>query len=247
MTARADPLGVVILGAAGRMGSSLLQLLPEFPRLRLHATVGRERGQLAGMGLDGVRVLADLESALQGAGLALDFSSAAAGAAHVRACAAAGVPLLLGTTGLGPEMPAILERAADRIPLLVTANTSLGVAVLQDLVRQAAAALGADFDIHIQDTHHAGKLDAPSGTALALGAAANEGCTLGQRIGYASLRGGDVVGDHEVHFLGQGERLRLGHSATDRSVFARGALRAGSWLARQAPGSYRMGDVWREK
>ena len=255
MTVRADPVRVVILGAGGRMGTSLLRLLPQFPGLRLHAalaapgsaSLGRDSGELAGTAPNGVMVSAELELALPGAGLALDFSNAAASADHVRACAAAGVPLLLGTTGLGPEMPAILERSAGRIPLLVTANTSLGVAVLQDLVRHAAAALGADFDIQIQDTHHAGKLDAPSGTALALGAAAIEGWTLNHRIGYASLRGGDVVGDHEVHFLGQGERLRLGHSATDRSVFARGALRAGSWLARQSPGSYRMGDILREK
>ena len=237
------------------MGTSLLRLLPQFPGLRLHAalaapgstSLGRDSGELAGTAPNGVPVSAELELALRGAGLALDFSSAVASAAHVRACAAAGVPLLLGTTGLGAEMPAILERAAARIPLLVTANTSLGMAVLQDLVRQAAAVLGAEFDIQIQDTHHASKLDAPSGTALALGAAAGEGLTPSREVGYATLRGGDVVGEHEVHFLGQGERLRLGHCATDRSIFARGALRAGSWLARQAPGSYRMGDVLREK
>lgn len=256
MTARAELLAVVILGAGGRMGTSLLRLLPQFPGLRLRAalaapgsaSLGRDSGELAGTAPNGVPVSAELESALHGAGLALDFSSAAASATHVGACAAARVPLLLGTTGLGPEMSAILERASSRIPLLVTANTSLGVALLADLVRQAAAVLGPDFDIQIQDTHHAGKLDAPSGTALALGAAANDGRSPSHHpVAYASLRGGDVVGDHEVHFLGQGERLCLGHSVTDRSVFARGALQAGSWLAGQPPGSYRMGDLLREK
>jgi 4-hydroxy-tetrahydrodipicolinate reductase len=250
------PVAVVILGAPGRMGTSLLRLLPSFPGLRLHAAVaaagnpavGRDSGELAGMAANGVRVRADAEAALEGAGLALDFSTAAAAPAHVAACAGHRVPLLLGTTGLGREMPAILAQAAQRVPLLVTANTSLGVAVLQDLVRAAAAALGAGFDIQVRDAHHAAKLDAPSGTALALGAAAASGGRLAaQRVGYASIRGGDVVGDHEVHFLGQGERLCLSHSATDRSVFARGALRSGSWLARQPPGQYGMGDVLREK
>ena len=255
MTAGVELLSVVILGAGGRMGTSLLRLLPQFPGLRLHAalaapgsaSLGRDSGELVGNASNGVRVSAELESGLRGAGLALDFSSAAAAAAHVGACVAAGVPLLLGTTGLGPDMPAVVERAAGRIPLLVTANTSFGVAVLEDLVHRAAAALGPEFDIQIQDTHHAGKLDAPSGTALALGAAAKGGRSPSHPAAYASLRGGDVVGDHEVHFLGPGERLCLSHSATDRSVFAWGALRAGSWLAGQPPGSYRMGDVLREK
>jgi 4-hydroxy-tetrahydrodipicolinate reductase len=253
---RGGPVAVVILGAPGRMGTSLLRLLPSFPGLRLHAAVaasgnpavGRDSGELAGVAPNGIRVRSDAEAALAGAGLALDFSTAAAAPAHVAACALHRVALLLGTTGLGAEMPAILERAAQRIPLLVTANTSLGVAVLQELVRAAAGALGAGFDIQICDAHHAAKLDSPSGTALALGAAAASGGHLAaQRIGYASVRGGDVVGDHEVHFLGQGERLCLSHSATDRSVFARGALRSGSWLAARPPGQYGMGDVLREK
>ena len=253
---RSGPVAVVILGAPGRMGTSLLRLLPSFPGLRLHAAVaasgnpavGRDSGELAGVAPNGIRVRSDAEAALEGAGLALDFSTAAAAPSHVAACAAHRVALLLGTTGLGPEMPAILEQAAQRIPLLVTANTSLGVAVLQDLVRAAAAALGPAFDIQVRDAHHAAKLDSPSGTALALGAAAASGGRLAaQRIGYASIRGGDVVGDHEVHFLGQGERLCLSHSATDRSVFARGALQSGSWLAARPPGKYGMGDVLREK
>lgn len=250
------PVRVVILGAPGRMGVSLLRLMPSFVGLRLHAAlaaagnpaVGRDSGELAGTAPNGIRVRADVGAALQGAGLALDFSTAAAAAGHVRACAEARVPLLLGTTGLGADVPAILAEAARVIPVLVTANTSLGMAVLQDLVRSAAAALGTVFDVQIRDAHHAAKRDAPSGTALALGLAASEaGGIPAQRIGYTSVRGGDVVGDHEVHFLGQGERLCLSHSATDRAVFARGALQAGSWLARRPPGAYGMVDVLREK
>jgi 4-hydroxy-tetrahydrodipicolinate reductase len=255
VSAPAGPIQVVIIGASGRMGRSLLRLLPQFPQLRLHAAVvGREShalgcdaGELAGLGRTGVLTSADLDSALRGAALALDFSTAAAAPLQVSICAAAGVPLLLGTTGLGPDMPALIARASTRIPLLVAANTSLGAAVLQDLVRRAAAALGPGFDIQVQDTHHRHKRDAPSGTALALGQAASEGRGRPGEVEYASLRGGDVVGEHEVQFLGEGERLRLSHVATDRAVFARGALRAGIWLIRQKPGTHHMADIFKEK
>ena len=256
MTTAGGPVRVVILGAPGRMGLSLLRELPAVVGLSLHAAVaaagnpavGRDSGELSGGVPNDIRVRADLEAALHGAGLALDFSTAGAAVTHLRACAAAGVPLLLGTTGLGPDVPAAVVEAARHIAVLVTANTSLGVTVLLDLVRAAASALGADFDIRIRDVHHAGKRDAPSGTALALGAAAAAAARIpAQRIAYDSVRAGDVIGDHEVQFLGKGERLVLGHSATDRAVFARGALRAGSWLARQPAGSYGMADVLREK
>ena len=255
MTRAAGPIKLVIIGATGRMGTSLLRLLPQFPRLQLHAAVaapghcslGRDSGERAGLAPNGVKITAGLVAALQGAGLAIDFSVAASSAVEVDACAAAGVPLLLGTTGLGVEMPAVLERAAQRIPLLVTANTSLGVTVLLDLVRRAATALGDRFDVQIQDTHHRDKVDSPSGTALALGEAALAGGTAPGMIGYASLRGGDVVGEHEIQFLGEGERLSLRHGATDRSVFARGALQAGCWLAGQPKGAYRMADLLAEK
>ena len=250
------PIGLAIIGAGGRMGGSLLRLLPGFPDLRLQAALespgypglGADSGLNAGIAANGVPLGADLAAGLRGAGLAIAFSAAGAAPEQLRACAAAGVPLLLGTTGVGPELGPEVQRAAARIPVLVSANTSLAVTLLQELVRQAAAALPAEFDIQIVETHHPDKRDAPSGTALSLGAAAGVGrAGHGRPVGYASLRGGDVVGEHEVHFLGLGERLRLAHSATDRSVFARGALRAGSWLARQAPGSYRMADVFGEK
>jgi 4-hydroxy-tetrahydrodipicolinate reductase len=255
VTSAAGPLPTVIVGASGRMGLSLLRLLREFPQLRLHAAVvsrgsdhlGRDAGELAGLPHAGVSLGADLAVALQGAALALDFSTAAAAPSQVPLCAAAGVPLLLGTTGLGPDMPAILARASERIPLLVAANTSLGAALLEDLVCRAAAVLGAGFDVRVQDTHHRHKQDAPSGTALALGRAALGASGGSGSVEYASLRGGDVVGEHEVQFLGDGERLRLGHGVTDRAVFARGALRAGIWLARQKPGRHHMTDIFLEK
>ncbi|MGH8264453.1 MAG: 4-hydroxy-tetrahydrodipicolinate reductase [Steroidobacteraceae bacterium] len=256
MSGSNEPIRLVILGAPGRMGLSLLQLLPEYPAFRLQAAVagsgssalGRDSGELAGATANGVRLSADLDAALAGGGLAIDFSTAAAAATHLRACAAARVPLLLGTTGLGGEIPALVADAARSIPVMVAANTSVAVAVLHDLVRTAAARLGSAFDIQIHDTHHASKRDAPSGTALTLGAAASEAAGIApERIRHASTRVGEVVGDHEVQFLGPGERLTMTHSAADRSVFARGALRAGYWLARQSPGSYGMADVLREK
>ncbi len=255
MSALAAPVPVVILGAGGRMGLSLLRELARCPQLRLQAAVtgqdsphlGRDAGELAGLAPMGLSVRADLESALAGAALALDFSTALAAPRHIAHCAAAGVPLLLGTTGLGPDLPAVIARASERIPLLVASNTSLGAAVLQDLVRRAAAALGTGFDVHVQDIHHGQKKDAPSGTALALGQAAVEGRGGPDRLDYSSIRGGDVVGEHAVQFLGQGERLALAHVATDRAIFARGALQAGLWLVRQKPGTHHMADIFKEK
>jgi 4-hydroxy-tetrahydrodipicolinate reductase len=255
VTARADAVRVVIIGASGRMGASLLRLLPEFPQFQLHAalvgpqsrSLGRDAGELAGLHRAGVPLSADLDSALKGAALALDFSAGNVAGGRVQSCAAAGVPLLLGTTGLGPELPPIIARASERIPLLVAANTSFGAAVLQDLVRRAAETLGAGYAIRILDTHHREKKDAPSGTALALGRAAEEGRGQPGGVEYASVRGGDVVGEHEAEFLGDGERLRLSHVAADRAVFARGALQAGLWLLGQRHGRYQMADIFKEK
>ncbi|HQX47963.1 MAG TPA: dihydrodipicolinate reductase C-terminal domain-containing protein, partial [Steroidobacteraceae bacterium] len=150
-------------------------------------------------------------------------------------------PLVLGTTGLPEDIEADLARAAVRIPLLVAPNTSLGVALLQDLVQRAAKALPADFDVSIAEAHHRAKKDAPSGTALALGRSVSAGRE--GRVEFAVVRGGDVVGEHSVRFLGTGEEVSLGHRATDRAIFARGALQAATWLAGQKPGRYSMRDV----
>lgn len=260
----------VIAGASGRMGTLLIRLLPEFPALSLSGAFdqagttnqGRDAGTVAGVGANGVLIGHDPAAALRGAQLLIDFTHASATAAHVEAARAAGVGMLLGTTGWQDmtDVQRALERASHEIAVLPAANTSLGVVVLAELVRQAARALGDDYDIEIIETHHRMKVDAPSGTALALGAAAaaGRGAALaslqapvdrhgarrrGGQIGIASLRGGDVVGEHEVQFLGQGERVMLRHSATDRSVFARGALKAAQWLAGRSPGCYQMTDV----
>ena len=232
------------------MGRSLLGLLPQFAALQLVAAVvapgSRELGVDPAPGAP--RASADLAVALKGAQLAIDFSSAEASGTNLRACVSARVPLLLGTTGLPERLQAELEQAAMRIPLLVAANTSLAVTVLMDLVQRAARALPGSFDIQISEAHHRHKRDAPSGTALALGAAAEAaGIRPAGAIGYAVTRGGDLVGEHTVHFIGAGERLTLSHVASDRAVFARGALQAGLWLAGQPPGRYRMQDLIAEK
>ena len=273
------PIRLVLIGASGRMGRSILRALPGFPQFELAAaivspgssTLGLSCEELAGTAPGGnvqpgaLRTTADLAAGLAGAGLAIDFSGAAAVAANVSACTEARVPLLLGTTGYAQSLKPALELAATRIPLLVAANTSLGVTVLLELVRRAARDLPAGFDIEISEAHHRDKIDAPSGTALALGAVARAARGAGPEglpsirgtgshgsrgagdIGYAVTRGGDLVGEHAVHFIGAGERLSLSHVATDRAIFARGALSAGAWLARQGPGAYRMGDAVGEK
>jgi len=247
------PHKVVIIGAGGRMGGALMRCLPEFPDLALHAAIEHRPVQ-------GVNTTTDLPSALAGATIAIDFSSATATAGNARACARAGVPVLIGTTGIDATAQAVLDEAGQHIPLILAANTSLALNVLLGLVRQAAQALPPGYDIEIVETHHRHKVDAPSGTALALGraAAAGRGEALPERpaltgslpgprptggIGFAVLRGGDVVGEHEVRLLGPGEQLTLGHFATDRHIFARGALTAARWLVGKAPGRYQMSDV----
>ncbi len=264
------PIRTVLIGANGRMGLNILRLLPHFPALQLcgavasesSTAIGEDALERVGAPSGGVKLSAALPPLLRDADLALDFSSARAAAANLAACVAARVPLLLGTTGLPRELQAPLAAAADSIALLVAPNTSPGLNLLLDLVRTAARALPLGYDIEILETHHRDKADAPSGTALALGQAAAQGrgvvldeqaiyarqgatgARAAGQIGFAAVRGGDVVGEHEVMFLGEGERLVLRHGVTDRSVFARGALIAGQWLARKPPGRYGMSDVF---
>jgi 4-hydroxy-tetrahydrodipicolinate reductase len=224
------------------------------------AEIGKDIGELAGIGAAGVRVTSDLRAALAACDVAIDFSSASATAANVEACAAARKPVVIGTTGLTSDALRAIEKAALATAVLVAPNTSLGVTLLIELVKAAAKSLPADFDIEISEAHHRLKRDAPSGTALALGRAAAEGrsqefdevavkARTGEsprqqgEIGFAVTRAGDIVGDHTVLFAGAGEQLVLGHRATDRAIFARGALEAAAWLAGRPPGRYAMRDV----
>jgi 4-hydroxy-tetrahydrodipicolinate reductase len=260
------PLNAVIIGAAGRMGLALIRAAAEIPgQLRVCGAVvsttskslGADAGELAGIGRLDVRVTDDLAAALARAEIVIDFSQPHATRSNLTVCRAARKPLLIGTTGYPAELTSLFDAAAADIPLLVAPNTSIGVTLLLELTRMAAKALPADFDIEIVEAHHRMKKDAPSGTALALGKAAVEGkggagsadaltTRSGERregdIGYAVIRGGDIVGDHTVLFAGIGEQITLGHRATDRAIFARGAAKASLWLARQSPGRYNMRD-----
>ncbi|GAA3703104.1 4-hydroxy-tetrahydrodipicolinate reductase [Sphingomonas cynarae] len=238
-------IGIGIYGYAGRMGRAVTEALA-----------------FAGAHLAGGADAADDPVALaHAADVLVDFSTASAVDAHLAAARAAGTPIVMGTTGLTPAQHAAIDVAAQEIAVLQTGNTSLGVTVLARLVREAAERLGADWDIEVVEMHHRHKVDAPSGTALILGeaAAAGRGSTLSElrvdgrvglvgarsegTIGLASLRGGSVIGDHGVIFAGEGERLELNHRADDRSLFARGAVKAALWLAAQPAGRYRMDDV----
>jgi 4-hydroxy-tetrahydrodipicolinate reductase len=191
----------------------------------------------------------------------VDFSAPEAVEAHLAEARRAGRPILIGTTGLGPDHERIIDEAAAEIPLIHAANTSLGVNLLAHLVRETAARLGEDWDLEIFEMHHRMKADSPSGTALMLGRAGAEGrgvdldevADRGRdgltgprgpgRIGFASLRGGSVAGEHVAIFAGEGERLELGHRAESRAIFARGAIEAALWLVGKAPGRYSMADV----
>jgi 4-hydroxy-tetrahydrodipicolinate reductase len=258
----------VIIGVSGRMGRALVRAAAEVAEVRItgavasatSASLGRDAGELAGTERLGVAVTSDLSAALAAADVAIDFSRPQASGAHIAACRAARKPLLIGTTGLAVELAGALAAAAREIALLVAPNTSLCVALLVQLVRRAASALPPEFDIEILEAHHRMKRDAPSGTALELARAAGEGRGLASsealsrasaqrdgarqqgQIGFAVLRGGDIVGEHTVLFAGPGEELRLSHRAGDRTIFARGALRAALWLAGQPPGRYGMSD-----
>ena len=257
-----------LIGASGRMGAAIVRACVASGDFEIVAAIassaskslGSDVGELAGVRPLGVRIVGDLPPDLGGAQVAIDFSRPELSLRALNVCRAARLPIVIGTTGHGAEFDARVAGAARDIAVLVAPNTSIGVAVARELVRIAAEALPADFDIEIVEAHHKHKVDAPSGTALALADSAAKARGLdphadtlpgraGQaarrpgEIGIASVRAGDIVGSHTVLFAGTGERLTIGHEATDRSVFALGAVRAAGWLAAQKPGRYSMGNV----
>lgn len=255
-----------IIGASGRMGLALVRAASESQEVSITAAVasphsgalGKDAGELAGVGRLGVTITSDLPAALSRVDVVIDFSNASATQANLAACRQARKPLLVGTTGFPPDTD--FDAAARDIAVLVAPNTSLGVTLLIELVREAAAALPPQFDIEVIEAHHRMKKDAPSGTALALGqaAAAGRGRALdpvrtdgaprqGTEIGFAVVRGGDIVGEHSVLFAGMGETLTLSHRATDRALFARGALQGAAWLESRTPGRYFMRDLFQAK
>lgn len=269
----AAPRKVLIVGAGGRMGLAMARLIAQraVPGLELVAAVdragapllGQDAGVAAGVPALGVVLGADLAAGLAARpDVAVDFSSPSATAATAAQVAAAGVPWVVGTTGLGAAEQAAVAQAARKIPVVLSANMSLGVNLLYALVAQAARTLaGLRYDCEIVERHHRRKKDSPSGTALYLGEAAAQGFGWnlqdvavdgrtgipGERpekeIGFHAVRGGDVVGDHTVLFAADGECIELSHRATSRDTLALGALRAAAWLPGRAPALYGMRDV----
>ena len=239
------PVRAVLIGAGGRMGQALLAAAATFPALEFVAAIVSKDSALLGSPAPGgaLHYRADLPDALAQGQVALDFSSAAATLGHLGACRSAGTALVLGTTGYAPALEAQFAAAARDIPLLVAANTSFGVTVLAELVRLAAATLPGEFTVSITETHHAGKRDAPSGTALALAAAVRAARPAAAAIDIESIRAGATVGEHAVRFASSGEELTLAHKASARGVFVHGALAAALWLSAQPPGRYGMRDV----
>jgi 4-hydroxy-tetrahydrodipicolinate reductase len=263
---------VALIGATGRMGTAIVRALIAQRAAGDHPGIvaavaspgsksaGKDLGEVAAVDALGVRVVTELPPDVAGAQVAIDFSRPDLSLRALNVCRAARVPIVIGTTGHEAEFDARVAAAARDIPVLVAPNTSLGVAVAQELVRIAAQALPEGFDIEIVEAHHKHKIDAPSGTALALAESAakargldphedtlsgrvGQGARREGEIGIASIRAGDIVGTHTVWFAGAGERLMVTHEATDRAIFARGAVRAAFWLAAQKPGRYSMAHV----
>ena len=233
----ASPVKLIVHGARGRMGQALLRLAAVDPGVVVVGAVART---LDGRIVKGVpHFLASELAGVPAFDVAVDFSLPEGFDAVLALCRARGAALVSGTTGLSADQQAAMDAAAAGIPLAWASNFSLGVAVLQALVERAAHALPG-WDCDIVEAHHTRKLDAPSGTALTLGAAAESG---GASPRYASLRAGDIVGEHLVQFAGQGERLELVHRATNRDIFARGALHVARRMAGRPPGRYRIADL----
>ena len=258
---------IALHGATGRMGAALVSLLRG---AAAHDTivgamaepgcdaVGRDLGEAHGLAPMGVTVHADVASALLGADVVLDFSRPAAVPALARAAAQQRVALVSGTTGLQPDAMQALDEAALSVPVLWAPNFSIGVHVLAQAVQLVARKLGASFDVEVVEVHHRGKADAPSGTAVRLAGEVHKargplrtvhgrqgviGARPADELAVLAVRGGDVVGDHTVHFLGPGERLELTHRATSREVLARGAMVAAKGLLGRKPGRYTLDDV----
>lgn len=260
---------VAVTGAIGRMGKMLIEALDQSAEAELTAAVvlpdssviGADAGELAGLGKNGVKVVGELSEVVDDFDVLIDFTAPEATLANAALCAAHGKGIVIGTTGFSPEEEARLLAYQSGAAMCKAANFSTGVNVCLNLLQKAAEILGDDYDVEIYEAHHKHKVDAPSGTALAMGQSVADGLGRNLRevavygregqtgardketIGFATVRGGDVVGDHTVMFLGDGERVEITHKASSRMAFANGAVRAAAWLAGQKPGLYEMRDV----
>lgn len=260
-------LKAVIAGVSGRMGRALLESVAQDAGCVLHGALDRLGGQAVGQDASlfgakpGVRIAADITAAMSGADVLVDFTRPEATLLYLDACRKARANIIIGTTGFGAAGKAAIEQAAQEIGIVFAPNFSVGVNLLMQLAETAARVLNEGYDIEIIEAHHRHKVDAPSGTALGIGQAVagalgrdlkacavygREGVT-GERnpatIGFATVRGGDIVGDHTLMFAGIGERVELTHKASSRATFAQGALRAAKWLQGKGPGLYDMRDV----
>jgi 4-hydroxy-tetrahydrodipicolinate reductase len=260
---------LVVAGAGGRMGRTLIKAIADSKGMVLAGAIeqkgspliGRDAGELAGISSIGIAVTTDATALAGNADGFVDFTIPKATIELAALAAKAGIVHIIGTTGLAPEDEAAIRKAAEKSAIVKSGNMSMGVNLLAALVKRVAKTLDDEFDIEIVEMHHNRKIDAPSGTALLLGRAAAQGRGIeldkhmvakreghtGARkagdIGFAALRGGTVVGDHNVIFAGPAERIELGHRAEDRMIFARGALKAALWARGKKPGLYTMADV----
>lgn len=260
---------VAVTGAAGRMGKTLIEALSLSEACVLSAAMerpessllGADSGELAGLGKNGVVVVGDIAEVINDFDVLIDFTVPAATVANARVCGEAGKAMVIGTTGFDDAQKRELDAAVKDIAVCQASNFSTGVNVCFKLLELAASVLGDDTDIEIYEAHHRHKIDAPSGTALSMGQVVAD--TLGrdldkvavygregqtgardpETIGFATVRGGDVVGDHTVMFCADGERVEISHKASSRMSFGRGAVRAAAWLAVQSAGRYDMQDV----
>jgi 4-hydroxy-tetrahydrodipicolinate reductase len=260
---------IAVTGAAGRMGKTLIEAVTLNPDTQLTVAIerpestliGADAGELAGIGKLNVPVVGDITQVLDQFDVLIDFTAPLATLANAKACAAAGKKMVVGTTGFTPEQKQQLLSAADTTGLCIASNFSTGVNLCFKLLEMAAKVLGDEVDIEVYEAHHRHKVDAPSGTALSMGEVVAK--TLGrdlsevavygregqtgarerQTIGFATVRAGDIVGDHTVMFAADGERVEITHKASSRMSFARGAVRAAAWLQGQEKGLYDMQDV----
>jgi len=260
---------VAVTGAIGRMGKMLIEALHQSNEAQLSAAIvlpdssviGADAGELSGVGKNGVAVVGQLKEVIDDFDVLIDFTAPQATLENAALCAEYGKGIVIGTTGFTPEEEQQLISYQAGSAMCKAANFSTGVNVCLNLLKKAAEILGDEYDVEVYEAHHKHKVDAPSGTALAMGESVAEGLGRNlrevavygregqtgardkQTIGFATVRGGDVVGDHTVMFLGDGERVEITHKASSRMAFANGAVRAAAWLAGESPGLYEMRDV----
>ncbi len=260
---------IAVTGAAGRMGKTLIEAISLNPDAELtvaierpeSSLIGADAGELAGLGKNGIAIVGDIKDVINDFDVLIDFTAPVATVANAKICSAAGKKMIVGTTGCSEEDRAIIACAAEQSAICMATNFSTGVNLCFKLLKEAAGILGDDYDVEIVEAHHRHKVDSPSGTALSMGEAVADGLDrnlndvaiygregqVGARpdkeIGFATVRGGDVVGDHTVMFLADGERVEISHKASSRMSFGRGAIRAAVWVAGKNNGLFDMQDV----